>query len=201
MEPNPRGGDFLPNNFVQLTLLAFEDVTGANAVKAVLNLGGLTRLVGNFPPPDSEKTFPFQEFTRILSGFEDLYGPRGGRALCHRAGEQTFLAGAKIFGVDSGEHPASLSAGMERVAWYLNSALTADACMEKMRGSLRFSIGHCPACTERWSAVPVCQFFTGFLREAARWSGNGKPVFVTETSCIAGGDEACVFEIFPHPPK
>ena len=119
MEPNPRGGDFLPNNFVQLTLLAFEDVTGANAVKAVLNLGGLTRLVGNFPPPDSEKTFPYQDFTRILSGFEDLYGPRGGRALCHRAGEQTFLAGAKIFGVDSGEHPASLSAGMERVAWYL----------------------------------------------------------------------------------
>ncbi len=195
MEPNPRGGDFLPNNFVQLSLLAFEDVTGSNAVKAVLNLGGFTQLVGAFPPSNSEKTFPVRDFTRILSGFEDLYGPRGGRALCHRAGEQTFLAGVKIFGIDSGPRPSSLTAGLERVAWYLNSACFADATLEKIRGGLKFSLGRCPACTDRWSAAPVCHFFSGFLREAGRWSEGGKPLFVTEINCIADGDDACVFEI------
>jgi hypothetical protein len=201
MGTNPDGGFFLPNNFVHLTLQAFEDVTGRNAVKAVLNLGGLTHLVGNFPPSTPDKSFSFHDFAHILSGFEDLYGPRGGSALCHRAGEQAFLAGAKTFGVDSGPHPASLTAGLERVVWYLNSECSADPALEKMRGGLRFSLGRCPACTERWAATPVCQFFTGFLREAARWSQNGKPVFVQETGCIADGDKACVFEISTHPPR
>ena len=195
MEPNPRGGDFLPNNFVQLTLLAFEDVTGSNAVKAVLNLGGFTHLVGAFPPSNSEKAFPTRDFTRILSGFEDLYGPRGGRALCHRAGEQTFLAGLKVFGIDSGAIPSSLTAGLERVSWYLNSACSADTMLERTRKGLIFSIGRCPVCSDRWSAAPVCHFFTGFLREAARWSEGGKPLFVTETGCIADGDDACKFEV------
>lgn len=195
MEPNPRGDEFLPNNFVQLSLLAFEDVTGSNAVKAVLNLGGFTQLVGAFPPSNSEKTFPVHDFTRILSGFEDLYGPRGGRALSHRAGEQTFLSGVKIFGIDSGPRPSSLTAGLERVAWYLNSACCADAALEKIRGGLKFSLGRCPACADRWSAAPVCHFLAGFLREAGRWSEGGKPLFVTEINCIADGDDACVFEI------
>ncbi len=201
MGTNPDGGYFLPNNFVQLTLQAFEDVTGCNAVKAVLNLGGLTHLVGNFPPSNPDKIFSFHDFARILSGFEDLYGPRGGSALSHRAGEQAFLAGAGTFGVDTGPHPDSLTAGLERVAWYLNSACSADASLEKMRGGLKFSLGRCPACTERWAATPVCQFFTGFLREAARWSQCGKPAYVIETGCIADGDDACVFEIFSRPPK
>lgn len=201
MEPKPDGGRFLPNDFVQLTLLAFEDVTGPNAVKAVLNLGGLSHLIGKFPPADSEKTFPYQDFARILGGFEDLYGPRGAHALCHRAGEQVFRSGAKIFGIDSGVHPPSLSAGLERLAWYLNSACSADACLEKKHGSLEFSIGCCPACAERSAAAPSCQFFAGFLREAARWAQGGKPVFITEVGCIAAGSHACVFQISVHSPS
>lgn len=201
MEPKADGGNYLPNDFVHLTLLAFEDVTGPNAVKAVLNLGGFSHLISNFPPKNTQKEFPFRDFTRILSGFEDLYGPRGGRALCHRAGEQAFLAGAITFGVDSGDRPGSVSAGLERVAWYLNSACGADAAVEKTRGGVRFTIGRCPACAERWSPGPVCHFLTGFLREAARWAEGGKPAFVTETGCIADGDEACAFQVTTRAPK
>jgi predicted hydrocarbon binding protein len=195
MGSNPDGSLFLPNNFVRLTLLAFEDVTGKNAVKAVLNLSGLSPLIGHFPPNNLEHTFPFSDFGRILGGFEDLYGPRGARALSHRAGEQAFLAGAAQFEIDSGPQPGSLVGGLERVAWFLNSACSMDAIVKKQHSGVEFSIGRCPACYSRWAAAPACQFFTGFLLEAGRWSYGGMPVFVTEKSCIAGGDEACVFDI------
>jgi predicted hydrocarbon binding protein len=195
MDTNPDGNLFLPNDFVRFTLLAFEDVTGKNAVKAVLNLSGLSPLIGHFPPSNPEKEFPYGDFARILGGLEDLYGPRGARALSHRAGEQAFLAGAAQFKIDSGEHPDSLAAGLERVVWYLNSACSMNADVVKQRGMLEFTIGRCPACFSRWAAAPACQFFAGFLREAARWAISGKPVLVTEKNCIAGGDEACIFEV------
>jgi len=195
MHLTPHGDIFLPNNFVRLTLLAFEDVTGKNAVKAVLNLSGLTHLIGNFPPGNPEKQFPLDDFSRIMSSFEDLYGPRGGRALCYCAGEQTFLSGSATFGLDTGGHPASLAAGLERVAWFLNSACGADASLVKKRASVEFRIGRCPACFGRWAAAPVCNYYAGFLRQAGRWAGGGKSNYVKEISCIAEGEEDCVFEI------
>lgn len=195
MNPTPPGGYFLPNNFVQLTLLAFEDVTGKNAVKAVLNLSGLSNLIGNFPPGNPEKKFPLDDFSKIFSSFEDLYGPRGGRALSYCAGEQTFLSGKVTFGLDTGGHPSSLAAGLERVAWYLNSACTADASLVKKRAFVEFRIGRCPACFGRWAASPVCHFYAGFLREAGRWAGGGKIFYVKEINCIAEGEEDCVFEL------
>jgi len=82
-------GYYYPNKFARITIEAMEEVMGENGLKAILNLAGLSHLIGNYPLDNLEKEFDFADFTALNIALEERYGPRGGRGLALRAGWAT----------------------------------------------------------------------------------------------------------------
>ncbi|MFN8454552.1 MAG: 4-vinyl reductase, partial [Anaerolineae bacterium] len=76
----------MPNAALRVLLDAIEEVMGANGTKAVLNAGGLSKYINNFPPKDLEMKANFSEYGAIQQAVEEFYGPRGARAMLLRIG-------------------------------------------------------------------------------------------------------------------
>ncbi len=208
MDRIEKSGFLLPNHIVLLALLSLEDVTGRNAVKAVLNLVGLSGLIDHYPPTNLEKQFDFADFSTIFGGLTDLYGPRGSHALAMRAGKQTFSEGLGTFDGIEGLASFSLSkmtpmqkmvAGINIVADFFNAISDQVTVMTDRGENLAFSVHRCPICWGRKSAQPECHLYRGLLLEAARWYSGGGEYPVTESACIAKGDRTCEFIISKTP--
>ena len=97
-----QSGYYYPNKFARITIEAMEEVMGENGLKAILNLAGLSHLIGNYPLDNLEKEFDFADYTALNVALEDMYGPRGGRGLALRAGRATFAQGLRAFGALAG---------------------------------------------------------------------------------------------------
>ena len=82
--PDEKSGLYYPNKFARITVMAMEEIMGTNGLNAILNLSGLSYLIGNYPPDNLEKGFDFADFTALNVALEDMYGPRGGRGLARR---------------------------------------------------------------------------------------------------------------------
>ncbi|HEY6072723.1 MAG TPA: 4-vinyl reductase, partial [Anaerolineales bacterium] len=52
----------------------------------------------------------------------------------------------------------------------------------------------CGVCHGRKSETPICHLYAGSIGEAVEWA-TGKPHQITETHCMAKGDDYCRFEI------
>lgn len=52
----------------------------------------------------------------------------------------------------------------------------------------------CAICHSRESDKPICYLYVGSITEAVQWA-TGREFEVTETHCLAKGDEYCRFEI------
>ena len=61
--PPEKSGFYYPNKFARITIDAMEEIMGTNGLNAILNLAGLSDLVGNPPPDNLEKGFDFADFT------------------------------------------------------------------------------------------------------------------------------------------
>src|SRR6185436_2669223 len=96
--PPEKSGYYYPNKFARLTMSAMEEIMGRNGLNAILNLAGLQAYVDNLPADNLEKGFDFTDFTALNIALEDMYGPRGGRALALRAGRAIFAGGLRSFG-------------------------------------------------------------------------------------------------------
>ena len=106
-----KSGFYYPNKFALITIKAMEEIMGRNGLNAILNLGGLSELVDNYPPDNLEKEFDFADFTALNMALEEMYGPRGGRGLALRAGRATFADALRGFGAladDVGKLPLGL---------------------------------------------------------------------------------------------
>ena len=71
---------FFPNKMGRIILLSIEDVMGRNGANAILNLARLQKYIGNYPPNNFAKEFPFENVGQLLQALDEMYGPRGGRA-------------------------------------------------------------------------------------------------------------------------
>lgn len=208
MDRIPKSGYFLPNHVVLLALNALEDVTGRNAVKAILNLVGLSGLIDHYPTTNLDKEFDFADFSTIFGGLTDLYGPRGSHALSTRAGKQIFLAGVGSFtGIETiaNFNPERLNqmqrmvAGINIVADFFNAISDQVTVVSERDEEIIFSIHRCPICWGRSLPHVECYLYRGLLQEAARWYSSGGIFPVTETACTARGDRACEFTISKTP--
>lgn len=199
---------FYPNKMGRIVLTAMEDIMGRHGVNAILNLSQLKHLVNNYPQNNLDLGFSFNEFGAILSTLDEMYGVRGGRGLAMRAGRETFKYALKEFmpvlGIaDLAFRPFPLGMkikiGLEVFAETFNKFTDQIVRLEQDTTSHLWIIERCPVCWQRQSESPCCHLAVGLLQESLFWVSNGKNYRVSEVSCVAAGDDACVIIINKKP--
>ncbi len=191
------------NTIVRQALAAAEEVMGTNGLNAVLRLSGLGGFVNNLPPDNLEPAIKATEYAQFNQAIEDFYG-RGGRGMLKRIGKASFQYAIN-------EQPALLGVAgaalkllpqKQRIKFILNSMANAlkksnpqvEAWVEDEDGKIAYIESSCAICHSRKSDKPICYLYLGSLGEAVEWA-TGKTYEITETHCMAKGDDYCRFEI------
>jgi predicted hydrocarbon binding protein len=209
MSPIQKSGLYYPNKFGFIIIKSLEEVMGKNGLNAILNLGGLSNYIENYPPDNLEKGFDFAELSAIGSALEEMYGPRGGRGLALRGGRATFSDALKNFGALAGVADlafvvlplhAKLRIGVPAMAKIFSQLSDQLSTVEEKDNEYIYSIHKCPVCWGRHNAdKPVCFIATGLLQEGLKWVSGGNEFRVNESKCVAVGDELCEFVIQKDP--
>jgi predicted hydrocarbon binding protein len=209
MDPIPKAGYYYPNKAARITLESLQAVMGTNGVNAILNLAHLPNLIDNFPPNNLEREFDFADFTAIQWALEEMYGPRGGRGLALRAGRATFTDVLRNFGALAGVGDlafkvlplqAKMRIGVFAMARIFSQISDQHSTVEEQENDYIYTIHHCPQCWGRRGLdKPVCYMGAGLLQEGLKWVSGGNEFRVTETDCMAMGDEKCVYIIQKMP--
>jgi predicted hydrocarbon binding protein len=193
----------MPNAALRVLLEAIEEVMGTNGTKAVLNAGGLSRYIDNFPPKDLTMDANFEEYGAVQQAVEDFYGPRGARAMLLRIGRATFQFGLKEQPAILGLAGVALKALPEKTRMKLILDRMAGAAIERVNqptivreedDAFYFIVQECPC---RWRPPhnkPACYVTVGVLMEAMAWI-TGKLHRVEEVACISNGASGCVYRI------
>ncbi|MBS1249421.1 MAG: hypothetical protein MAG431_01001 [Chloroflexi bacterium] len=205
MEIIPESGYYYPNKFALITLEALEEIMGANGLNAILNLGGLSHIIGNYPEDNLKKEIDFSQFSMIIIGLEEMYGPRGGRGLALRAGRVTFSDALSDFGALAGTGDlafkvlplnAKLRIGLPAMAKIFSEKSDQKSTVEEKDNEYVFTIHRCPVCWGRSGEErPVCFLFLGLLQEGLKWVSGGEEFRVNESKCVAMGYDICEFVI------
>ena len=205
-----QAGYYYPNKFARITIEAMEEVMGENGLKAILNLAGLSHLIGNYPLDNLEKEFDFADYTALNIALEDMYGPRGGRGLALRAGRATFAQGLRAFGALAGVGDlafkvlplnAKLKIGVPAMANIFSQfSDQISNVYEEGNDRIIYTLERCPMCFERKSDDrAVCFVGQGLLQEGLRWVSGGHEFKVDMDTCIAKGDEMGKYIIYKEP--
>ncbi len=204
----PKSGYCYPNKVTRIDLEAMEDVLGSNGVEAILNLAGLEEWVDNYPPDNLERQVDFADFSAINGALEEMYGPRGGRGLARRSAWATFADALRNFAALAGVGdlafkalplPAKLRIGLPALARVFSQISDQHTTLEEEEDAFIYTIHRCAICWGRRSEKPVCYAAIGLLEESLRRVSGGRSFRVSETKCIASGDEVCEFRIDKEP--
>lgn len=207
--PPEKSGYNYPNKFARLTMEAMEEIMGRNGLNAILNLAGLQTYVDNLPPDNLEKNFDFADFTALNIALEDMYGPRGGRALALRAGRAIFAGGLRSFGALAGVGDlafkvlplnAKLKVGVPAMANIFSQFSDQISNVYEEGGDrIIYTMERCPLCWGRKTDRPVCFMAQGLLQEGLRWVSGGREFKVDMTTCISKGDDMSRLVIYKEP--
>lgn len=191
------------NTIVRQALVSAEEVMGANGLNAVLRLSGLERFVDNFPPNNLEPGIQATEYAQLNQAIEEFYG-RGGKGMLRRIGKASFLYAINeqtaLLGVAG--TALKLLPQKQRIKFILNSMVSAlkksnaqvEAWVDESDDKLAYVESSCAICHSRKSEKPICYLYLGSLGEAVKWA-TGKEYQITETHCMAKGDDYCRFEV------
>jgi predicted hydrocarbon binding protein len=197
-----RADAMIVNALVRQALTAAGEVMGENGLNVVLRASGLERFIDAFPPDDLQPAIQSEQYARFNQAIEEFYG-RGGRGVLKRIGRASFQYAVR-------EQAALLGiAGMalkllperQRIKFILNSMANAlkktnpqvEAWVEEGE-HLAYLEATCAICHGRKSQTPVCHLYVGSIGEAVKWA-TGQFHRITETHCLAKGDEYCRFEV------
>ena len=185
---------YYPNKMGLIILIALEEVMGRNGLNAVLNLASLKHRINNYTPNNFDRAFSFEEMSALLKALEDMYGPRGGRALAVRAGRAVFKFGLKDIGPILGIADLAfrimplnmkLKVGFEVFAELFNKFTDQVVRLGEDEQVYHWIIERCPMCWGRQADSPVGALAVGILQEGLYWLTGGKNFQVEETECIA----------------
>lgn len=191
------------NSLVRQALISMQEVMGENGLNAVLKSCGLERFVGNFPPNDLEPSIKASQYAQLNQAIEDFYG-RGGRGMLLRIGRASFQYGvreqAALLGIAG--VALKLLPEKQRIKFILNGMADAlkksnsqvNAWLDESGDRLAYVESTCAVCNSRHSDHPICYLYIGSVSEAVKWA-TGKDYEITETHCVAKGDEYCRFEV------
>ncbi len=198
-----RPDSVIVNGLVRQALVSAEEVMGANGLNAVLRAAGLERYIDNFPPNDMQPGIKTSDYARLNEAIEEFYG-RGGRGMLRRIGKASFQYGmreqAALLGIAGAA--IKLLPEKQRIKFILNGMVNAlkksnpevDAWVEEQNGKLAYIEKTCAICWGRSSDTPLCHLYVGSITEAVQWA-TGAEYRITETHCLAKGDEYCRFEV------
>jgi predicted hydrocarbon binding protein len=198
-----------PMSYATLRVLldAIEDIMGKNGTKAVLNAGGLSKYIDNYPPKSLEMEANFSEYGALQQAVEEFYGPRGARAMLLKIGRATFQFGLKDQPAILGLAGIALKAIPEKKRMKLILEKIAKAATERINqpthimeedDAFYLVQDECPC---RWRPKhdkPCCFVSVGALMEAMAWT-TGKVFKVEEVACISNGASNCVYRIPKEP--
>lgn len=191
------------NSLVRQALTSAQEVMGDNGLNAVLRTSGLERFIGNFPPNDLQPSINASQYAQLNQAIEDFYG-RGGKGMLRRIGKASFQYGvreqAALLGVAG--VALKLLPEKQRIKFILNGMADAlkksnsqvDAWVDESGGKLAYVESTCAICHSRHSKASICHLYVGSVSEAVQWA-TGKEYAITETHCLAKGDEYCRFEV------
>jgi len=191
------------NSLVRQALTSMQEVMGEHGLNAVLKSCGLDKFVGNFPPNNLEPSIKASQYAQLNQAIEDFYG-RGGKGMLRRIGKASFQYGVREQAALLGVAGVALKVmpQKERIKFILNGMANAlkksnpevNARLDESGDKLAYIESTCAICNGRHSETPVCYLYIGSVSEAVQWA-TGKEYVVTETHCLAKGDEYCRFEI------
>jgi predicted hydrocarbon binding protein len=183
---------------------------GSNGVAAVLRLARLGHLIGDYPPDTMEREFPFEDFAAINESIAEMYGLQGAKGLCLRAGRAALRSAVTDSGLMA-DLPdpafrllpvgAKVKVGLNTLADVLSKLSDQQARLEERAGDLFLVVEQCPECWGRVSEEPVCFGTAGIVHEAVLWLTEEQGFRVTETDCVARGDDTCTFLISREPER
>ena len=195
MGKNDSGGPYYyPNKWARIVLTSAEEVVGERGVAALLNMANLQHLIGNYPPDNMKKEFPFEDLTRLQQALWDMYGPRGARVFAARAGEQSFQDGVMMFGsvakaaqmaMRVGSVERRISIGLDFFGKLFNTVSDQKVTINEDDKHWYWNIERCPMCWKRESPEPVCHLAVGVLQAATAWASEGQKFRIMAIECHA----------------
>lgn len=200
----PLSGYHYPNKWARIILTSAEEVMGRQGVNAMLNMAHIPQFIGNYPPDNMKKAFPFEGVGQLQQAIWDMYGNRGARVFAVRAGEQAFHEGLAQFGsvaaaaqvaMRVGSLEAKVKLGLEFFSKFFNTVSDQVVEVDEDDKHWVWRITRCPVCWGRHSDEPVCHLAIGVLQAALAWTTNDKKFRLLETECIAKGDDNCLILI------
>lgn len=198
-----RPDSMIINSLVRQALTSAQEVMGDNGLNTVLRTCGLERFVGNFPPNDLQPSIQASQYAKFNEAIEAFYG-RGGKGILRRIGKASFQYGvreqAALLGIAG--VALKLLPERQRIKFILNGLADAlkksnpevKAWLDESGERLAYIESTCAICHSRESDKPICYLYIGSITEAVQWA-TGREYEVTETHCLAKGDEYCRFEI------
>lgn len=198
-----RADSMIINSLVRQALTSAQEVMGDNGLNTVLRTCGLERFIGNFPPNDLQPSIQASQYAKFNEAIEEFYG-RGGKGILRRIGKASFQYGvreqAALLGIAG--VALKLLPEKQRIKFILNGLADAlkksnpevKAWLDESGERLAYIESTCAICHSRASDKPICHLYVGSISEAVQWA-TGREFEVTETHCLAKGDEYCRFEI------
>ena len=198
-----RPDSVIVNAIVRQALVSAEEVMGTNGLHAVLRSAGLERFVGNLPTNDMQPSIKTSEYASLNRAIENFYG-RAAKGMLRRIGRASFQYGvreqAALLGVAG--VALKLLPKKQRIMFILNGMADAlkksnpevDAWMEEKDNTVAYIDRSCAMCWGYQSEQPICHLYIGSVGEAVLWA-TGVEYEITETHCLAKGDEYCRFEV------
>lgn len=196
------------NRRTRIYLDAIAEVIGQHGLHAVLRLANLEAWIETPPDYNDELAVSFADFARLNHMLEEMYGPRGGRALALRAGRAAFHAALEQLGGAVGLAGAAfkllpprarLKALLDAIIKGMSKQSTSQTYLTEDRDALVYHVKPCPACWGRdKERNAICHSTVGFLMQALEWAGLADEYEVEETACAAVNEELageCVFAL------
>jgi predicted hydrocarbon binding protein len=199
---------FYPNIWGRSILTSANEILGDNGVNALLNLAGLQEYIGNYPPDNIRKEFPFSHVARLQQALYDMYGSRGARVFATRGGEQTFrhsmdkydkVQKAAQAAMRVGSTEMRNRVGLQFFSKFFNTVSDQIVRIDDDDNYWYWIIERCPMCWERTADEPVCHLGVGVLNAASTWATGGVKFRIQEIECKAKGDENCVYALDKAP--
>lgn len=205
MKNIPESGYYNSNKFARIFLESIEEIAGRHGLNSILNYSKLSFLIDDLPPDNLEREFDFSYFSKINLALEEIYGAQGGRGLALRIGRTTFADVLKDYGKLAGVGEAAFKVlplqgkikfGLEAMVRIFSERSDQVSELVEDQEAYKYRVSRCPVCWGRHGEnSPVCFYTVGLLQEGMHWISGGKEFNITESRCLARGDECCEFVI------
>lgn len=201
---------FYPNKMGRVILLAMKELASDADYRAILEKAEMARFLEHLPTGDLDLGFPFEWVSALQATVEAHLGIIEGREFNRRVGRMCLQSGLSEFNpiVGIADLPIrmlpmgmKLHVGFDMFAMVFNRFTDQVVTLSEDDKVYKWVIERCPVCWGRTTDGPCCDLAVGILQEGLSWSTGGKEFNVTQTACIACGDEACVIEIGKRPLK